>query len=189
MFRWLFKKLFQLWGWRIEGIENTRLPKKIYVVIPHTSNWDFPVGYFMKVFIPLDVRWIAKDSLFKGPLGFFARRMGGIAVNRQKAVRFVDTMIDLYNEHEVFSTSIAPEGTRKKVEKLKSGYWRIAKGAQIPIIYTKFDWGRRVVEFADPKEPEASWPEEVAYATNHFKDTVGCIPENSFGYPFDTRTD
>lgn len=183
MIRYLFNKLWHGWGWTLVG-EPNKVPKKIFVVIPHTSNWDFPVGYFLKVWYPLDVRWIAKSQLFIGPIGIVSRAMGGIAVDRSAAKNFVGTMIEQYNKHEVFSTAIAPEGTRKKVDKLKSGYYRIAVGAQVPIVYVKFDWKNKICSFADPKEPEATWEAEVAYATEYFKDTVGCIPENSFGYPF-----
>lgn len=186
MIRYIFRKIHEGWGWRIEGKDPNLVPKKIYVVIPHTSNWDFPVGYLMKVFKPLDVRWIGKASLFRWPFGGLLKAMGGIPVDRKKAKKFVPTMIELYNQHDVFSTSIAPEGTRKKVDRLKSGYYRIATGANIPIIYVKFDWQHKIVHFADPKQPEATWEEEAAYAAEHFKDTVGCVPENSFGYPFDS---
>ncbi len=184
MIRYIFRKVHELWGWKITGDDPNLVPKKIYVVLPHTSNWDFPVGILMKVFMPLDVRWIAKDSLFKWPLGGLFRAMGGIAVNRDKAKNFVDTMVSLYDENEKFSTAIAPEGTRKKVTSLKSGYYYIAKGANIPIIYTKFDWGNMTVRYETPKQPEETWEEELDYAMKYFKNTVGRIPENSIGYPF-----
>jgi len=185
MIRYIFEKLWKGWGWKLAGIDPREVPKKVYVVIPHTSNWDFPVGYLLKVWYPLDVRWVGKSQLFRWPFGRMFKAMGGIPVDRAKAKDFVGTMIELYGEHNVFSTAIAPEGTRKKVEKLKSGYFRIANGANVPIIYTKFDWKNKIVHFAEPKMAESTWEQELAYATNHFKDTVGCVPENSFNYPFE----
>lgn len=185
MIQYLCKRIFAWWGWKITGVNPNDYPKKIYVVLSHTSNWDFPVGILMKGFYIHDVSWIAKDSLFRWPFGYMFRALGGIAVNRTRAKNFVGTMVDLFNSKEVFSTSIAPEGTRKKVGKLKSGYYRIAKGASIPIIYTKFDWKNRIVDFAEPRMPAESWEEELAYCEEHFKDTVGKIPEYSYGYPFE----
>jgi len=185
MIKYIFKKLFAWWGWKITGVNPNNYPKKIYVVLSHTSNWDFPVGYMMKVFYIHDVSWIAKSSLFKWPFGYMFKAMGGIPVNRKMAKNFVGTMIDLFNKNEVFSTSIAPEGTRKKVDKLKSGFYRIAKGANVPIIYTKFDWKHKIVHFAEPRMAADTWEEELAFCENHFKDTVGRIPENSYGYPFE----
>jgi len=187
MIKWIFKKIWHWWGWKVTGTDPNLTPKKIIVVIPHTSNWDFPVGYLMKVWYPLDVRWIAKSQMFRWPFGGIFKAMGGIPVNRKLAKDFVGTMIGLYNEHDVFSTAIAPEGTRRKVDKLKSGYYRIAVGANIPIIYTKFDWKNMEVDYGPPKMPADTWEEERTYATEYFKDTVGRVPENSFGYPFDKK--
>jgi len=183
MIRKLFEWIWKTWGWKLEGIDPETVPKKIYVVLPHTSNWDFPVGYLLKVWKPLDVRWIAKSSLFWGPLGPLARRMGGISVDRDRARNFVTTMIELYNKHDVFSTAIAPEGTRKRVDRLKTGFYRIAVGAQVPIIYTKFDWKNKIVHFAEPRIAADTVEEELAYLAEYFKDVVGCIPENGYNYP------
>lgn len=180
--RYIFKKLWHWWGWRLEGDPN-KVPKKIYVVIPHTSNWDFPVGYMLKVWHKLDVRWIAKSQMFRWPFGGLFRAMGGIPVDREKARNFIPTMIELYDQHSVFSTAIAPEGTRKKVDRLKSGYYRIATGANIPIVYVKFDWGNKICYFADPKMPADTWEEELQYVTDFFHGVQGYIPE--YGYPFE----
>lgn len=189
MIKYIFRKIHEAWGWRVEGFDHKSIPKKIFVVLPHTSNWDFPVGYMLKVFDGMDVRWIAKASLFRFPFGWLMKSMGGIPVNRKQARNFVPTMIELYEKNEVFSTAIAPEGTRKKVDKLKSGYYRIASGANIPVIYTKFDWENMIVHFGEPRMAADTWEEECAYAMDYFADVVGRVPENSIGYPFTKKGD
>jgi len=185
MFGWFFRLIFKLWGWRIEGEIPHHLPKKLYVVIPHTSNWDFPIGVMLKLGFKMDVGFIAKSSLFKWPYGWFFRALGGIPVDRKRAHGFIESVVKVIKERETFSTSIAPEGTRGKAKKLKTGFYHIARLADIPLIYVKFDWGNKVVDFTKPRPVMGSLQEELDYIHNHYKDTVGRIPKNSYGYPFE----
>lgn len=185
MFSWLTRKVFFLWGWKIEGVIPNHVLKKLYVVVPHTSNWDFPLGILMKYGFRMKVGFIGKSSLFKWPFGWFFKGVGGIPVNRKKSQGFIEAVVDRINESDEFSTAIAPEGTRNKVKKLKSGFYHIAKKANIPIVYIKFDWKNKIVDYAVPKIPADTVVEEMAFAAKYFEDTVGAVPENSFGYPFD----
>lgn len=185
MFSWLCRVIFKVWGWKVEGTIPNHLPKKLYVVVPHTSNWDFPVGILLKFGFKMGVGFIAKDSLFKWPFAWFFKWLGGIPVNRKKTQGFKESVVDTIKEQKVFCTAIAPEGRRGKVEFLKTGFYYIAKSAEIPIVYVKFDWKNKITHFGEPKQPEETVQEELAYAADYFKDTVGYVPENSFGYPFD----
>jgi len=187
MFGWFFRFLFKAWGWKLQGKIPHHLPKKLYVVIPHTSNWDFPVGIMLKFGFKMDVGFIAKSSLFKWPYGWFFKALGGIPVDRKRAHGFIESVVRVIKERDTFSTSIAPEGRRRKVKKLKTGYYHIARLAKIPIIYVKFDWGNKVIDFTEPRMVMDTVEEELAFARDHFKDTVGKIPENSFGYPFNSK--
>ncbi|MBK8348603.1 MAG: 1-acyl-sn-glycerol-3-phosphate acyltransferase [Saprospiraceae bacterium] len=81
--------------------------------IPHTSNWDFPLGILMKFAMPIDVNYVGKTSLFKWPYGWLFRWLGGIPVDRKKNTNFVDSMVALYNKYDRLAFAIAPEGTRK----------------------------------------------------------------------------
>jgi 1-acyl-sn-glycerol-3-phosphate acyltransferase len=185
MFGWFCKRLFRILGWRVEGEIPHHLPKKLYVVLPHTSNWDFPIGLLMKFGYHMDVGFIAKSSLFKWPFAWFFRALGGIPVDRNKSRGFIDSVVKVIKERDKFSTAIAPEGTRGKVKKLKTGFFHIARLAKIPMVYVKFDWGNKVIQFAKPRAVFDTLNEELSYIDEHFKNTVGCIPELSYGYPFD----
>jgi 1-acyl-sn-glycerol-3-phosphate acyltransferase len=182
--RWFFKKIFRLWGWKKEGHIPNEIPKKIYVVIPHTSNYDFPVGILLKFAYKMEVGFIAKASLFKWPIAWIFKGLGGIPVDRKKTTGFIDAVVDKINTSEKFCTAIAPEGKRDKVNKLKKGYYYIAKGANIPIVYVKFDWKNKITAFDKPHMPAETVEEELEYAREYFKDTQGYHPEKSFGYPF-----
>lgn len=185
MFGWFCRLLFRIWGWKKQGNIPYHLPKKLYVVIPHTSNWDFPVGVMLKYGFKMDVGFIAKKSLFKWPFGWFFKGLGGIPVDRKKAHGFIESVVKVINEQERFSTAIAPEGRRRKVEKLKTGFFHIARLAKLPLVYVKFDWGNKIVSFTEARPVYETIEEELAFIKEHFKNTVGYIPENSYGYPFE----
>ncbi len=185
MFGWFCRLLFKTWGWKIEGEIPYHLPKKLYVVLPHTSNWDFPTGIMLKYGYKMEVGFIAKSSLFKWPFAWFFKAMGGIPVDRKKSRGFIESVVKVIKERERFATAIAPEGTRDKVKKLKTGFYHIARLANIPLVYVKFDWGKKLIVFSKPREVYDTVQEELDFIAEHFKDTVGRIPEKSFGYPFD----
>lgn len=182
MFGWFCRLLFKIWGWKMIGKIPHHLPKKLYVVIPHTSNWDFPVGIMLKFGFKMDVGFIAKKSLFKWPFAWFFKALGGIPVDRKKALGFIDSVVKVINEQERFSTAIAPEGTRGKVKKLKTGFYHIARLAEMPLVYVKFDWGNKIVDFAEPRPVLDSLQEELEFIDEHYKGVVGKIPENSWNY-------
>lgn len=181
MLGWLCRKIFFGWGWKIDGHIPNEVPKKLYVVIPHTSNWDFPVGILMKYAFDMEVGFIAKSSLFVFPFGYLFKALGGVPVDRSKKSNLIEKVVEVYNSKDRFCTAIAPEGTRKKVNRLKSGFYYIAKNANIPIVYVTFDWQNKVVKYAPPKMPEATKDAEITFAEKHFEGVLGRIPEKSFG--------
>ncbi len=102
--------------------------KYICAVAPHTSNWDFVVGVAARSILRIThAKYLGKSQLFKAPYGWFFRWIGGIPVYRDKSHDMVDQVAAVANASEDFILAIAPEGTRKKVDKLKTGFWYIAK--------------------------------------------------------------
>ena len=94
MLKFICRLILKIWGFKVTGPNPELVPKKVYAVYPHTSNWDFPLGILMKFAMPIDVNYVAKDSLFKWPYGFIFRWLGGIPVDRSKSTNFVDMMVD-----------------------------------------------------------------------------------------------
>jgi 1-acyl-sn-glycerol-3-phosphate acyltransferase len=137
------------WGWRFEGAFPA-LPRFVVVVAPHTSNWDFFVGVTAKFALGLKAVWIGKDSLFRWPVGPLLRRIGGVPVDRSAPNAVVRTMVDEFARHEAMVFVLAPEGTRKRVERWRSGYWHIAHEARVPIIPVGFDFARRCIVIGPP---------------------------------------
>jgi 1-acyl-sn-glycerol-3-phosphate acyltransferase len=131
---------------------NFPLELKKYVVIaaPHTSWIDFPIAILARNSSGAKINFIGKNSLFKGPFGFFFRALGGTPVDRSKSNNLVDAIIAIFNDKTEFRLGLSPEGTRKKVDKWKSGFYYIAKGANVPIVMATLDFGNKKVKISDP---------------------------------------
>ena len=177
MIKWICRLILKIWGMKVTGKYPAEIPKKLYVVYPHTSNWDFPLGILLKGAIPMDVNYVGKDSLFRWPYGWLFRWLGGIPVDRSKRTNFVDSMVELYNKYDRLSFAIAPEGTRKRVRKFKSGFYYIALKAGIPLILVKFDFGNKEVHFSEPFYPSGDYSADLKLIIEHFRGTKGIHPE------------
>ena len=124
MLRPVYSFLFFLAGWTINGGFPPGLKKFIIAVAPHTSNWDFIVGVAARSILRIrQAKFLGKRSLFKSPFGFIFRWLGGYPVDRSKSEDRVAQAVALFNTHDEFILAIAPEGTRKKVERLKTGFY------------------------------------------------------------------
>ncbi len=143
--RWLFK----VSGWRIVGPIPT-VPKAIWLVAPHTTNWDFPVGLGMRPTMHIFIQFVAKNSLFTWYSGWLFRALGGIPVDRSRAHNFVETIVSLFNSRSTLHLCVTPEGTRSNVSKLKMGFYYMAQRANIPLILTGFDWERKLSILSEP---------------------------------------
>lgn len=136
-------------GWRLEG-SLPDLRKFVIIVAPHTSNWDFPVGVAAKLALRLQVTFLAKDSLFRFPLGVIMRALGGMPVDRSASHDLVKGIVSEFARRDQLVLVVAPEGTRKKVERWRTGFYHMARGANVPIVPVALDWGARAVRIGTP---------------------------------------
>lgn len=136
--RWLGRTVLRLFGWRIVGPALPNVSKAVIIGAPHTSNWDFIGGVGAMVGIGLDIGWLGKHTLFRRPFGWFMRLLGGIPVNREDARGVVEETAETFGRHDKLWLALAPEGTRKGGN-WKSGFYRIAKTAGIPILLIAID--------------------------------------------------
>ncbi|HET7753008.1 MAG TPA: 1-acyl-sn-glycerol-3-phosphate acyltransferase [Anaeromyxobacteraceae bacterium] len=131
-------------GWRVE-VTWPPEPRCIIIVYPHTSNWDFGIGYLAKLAIGLPVSWIGKDTLFRWPVAGVLRRMGGLPVNRRESTGLVGQLARELEQHQRFWLAIAPEGTRAHQDHLKSGFYQLALATGVPVGLAFIDYRERVV--------------------------------------------
>jgi 1-acyl-sn-glycerol-3-phosphate acyltransferase len=164
-------------GWTIEG-EFPDIPKLVMAVAPHTSNWDFPTGLWVKLALRLDARFVAKHTLFRWPLGPLLRWLGGIPVDRQAPAGFVGETSRAVRETEKIVLVVAPEGTRKRTEKWKSGFYRIAMDAGVPILLVRFDYPRRQVLLGPLFQPTGDYESDLAALRSHVDARMALRPEN-----------
>lgn len=149
--RILWKLYLWMTGWKIHTNFPYYLPKCVVIVAPHTSAWDFVIGLAVRSVLRLThVKYLGKAELFQGTFGFFFRKVGGYPVDRSNKHNMVDQVVQLFQENEQFVLALSPEGTRKKVDRLRSGFYHIAKKAGVPIVMTALDFGKKEVYFSEP---------------------------------------
>jgi 1-acyl-sn-glycerol-3-phosphate acyltransferase len=139
----------RLTRWQIAG-SFPDLPKFEIVFAPHTSNWDFVHALHAKLALGMEARWVGKHTLFRWPAGPVLRRIGGIPVDRRAAQGMVATVVAEFRARPAMVFVIAPEGTRRRVEQWRSGYWQIASQAGVPVVPVGFDYGARRVVVGSP---------------------------------------
>lgn len=173
MFTYIASKLFHLAGWRLTGAVPYKEKKFILAVAPHARTIDFPIGLGARAATGIWVRYLGKSDLFKPPLGWLMRALGGYPVIRTERTNLVDSIVDIFNAHEEFSACIAPEGTRKDVTELKTGFYYMAVGAKVPIIFCGFDYPRKAVDFSEPFYPTGNWEADKVVIARYFAGIQG----------------
>lgn len=172
MLNWLFKIGFKLRGWQVVNPPLT-VPKGLCVVAPHNHNSDFFLGLGTRPTVNLDIKFLAKSELFEPPFGWLFRALGGTPVYRTKSTNFVQQVAETFNNHKKLLVAIAPEGTRKNVSKLKTGFYYMAHEAKIPIIMTGFDYPRKSVIFAEPFMTSGDFESDMKAHFLPFFETIG----------------
>ena len=179
MFRLFSLLMFRLLGWRIEDQRPKDLDRYIVVVAPHTSNWDFLIGLFTRSIARMgDVRYLAKRELFRPPFGAVFRWLGGYPVDRSQKNQLVDQVADLFRTVPGFKIAITPEGTRKRVDTWRTGFYHIAVKAKVPIILAAMDYGRKCVSFSPPFWPTGDVDADVERMKAQFRPVRGRNPEH-----------
>lgn len=172
-----FKFCFWLVGWKVVG-GTPDLDKFVLIVAPHTSNWDFFVGVAARSISGLRSDYLAKDSLFKLPLvGWFLGKVGGHPVDRTKRSNIVDQVVELFHQKDQFVLTITPEGTRSYSPDWKTGFYRIAHKAGVPIVMVAFDYANRQVIYNDPFYPSGNIDQEIEEIKSYYRTIKGKHPE------------
>jgi 1-acyl-sn-glycerol-3-phosphate acyltransferase len=159
-------------GWSFAG-SVPDVAKAVIIVAPHTSNWDFVIGAAGMLALDLDLRFLGKHTLFKGPMGVLMRGLGGIPLDREHSSGVVDEMAARIRSSDHLLLAIAPEGTRGGVERWKTGFHAIARGAEVPILAVTLDYGRRQIRFREPFTPTPDMGADVEVLKEFFADSQG----------------
>jgi 1-acyl-sn-glycerol-3-phosphate acyltransferase len=136
--------VLRLFGWRVLP-KPPPPPKAVVLVYPHTSNWDFPIGVLARAVLEMDIGWVGKHTLFRWPFGGLMRFLGGTSVDRSHKQGMVAQLREEFDRHETFYIVITPEGTRKRTEYWKSGFYHLARELNVPVGLAYLDYAKREV--------------------------------------------
>jgi len=159
-------------GWRVEG-EMPNLAKFVVIVAPHTSNWDFPVGMGAKLALGIGATWVGKHTIFRWPFDGVLRAWGGIPVDRSATNDIVQQLVAEFARRPRMVFALAPEGTRKKVERWKTGFYHVARGAGVPIVPVAFDYEARAIRIMSAFEPTGAADADIAALQARFAGVRG----------------
>ncbi len=171
----------KLSGWKMAD-PPPEFKKAIFAGGPHTSNWDFLIMLMGILIWRLDMHWIGKHTLFKGPAGPIMRWLGGISIDRTSSVNFVDQMVQRFNDSDELLLIIAPEGTRKPVERWRSGFYHMAKGADVPIVLIALDYQKKEISIAGIEKADGDAEQAIARYQTMLQHVTGKNPHNFHGY-------
>ncbi len=129
----LCKLLYKMTGWTYEDLPSDWTNKRVVIGFPHTSNMDTIRAFAYIKIVKLDVKLMVKAEWFFWPMSMILRSLGGFPVVRDKAFGIVGKIVEEFDKNDEFILALVPEGTRKKVTRIKTGFWTIAKGANVPI--------------------------------------------------------
>lgn len=177
IYKWIFGNLM---GWKIDGSFDEKIKKSVLMVMPHTSWHDFYVAIICKGALGVDINWVGKKELFRFPFGFFFKSLGGAPLDRTGGLNKVESIVRIFNSKEIFRLGMAPEGTRKKVHQLKTGFYYIALMANVPIIPVSLNFEKKVIDFGKPFYPTGDIGADLILLNKHFVGAKGKIPEKGY---------
>jgi len=126
------------------------------------------------------MNFVAKKELFIFPFGYYFRWMGGAALNRKQNENKVEAIAKIFEKKKEFRLAIAPEGTRKKVDKWKTGFYYIAKSADVPVVPVAFDWKNKEVRIGKPYFVTDDIDKDISNLEKHFEGVIGKVAEYSY---------
>lgn len=173
---------FKVLGWKVVGNTNMSqdtIKKAVLIAVPHTSWHDFFIGLLLRQVTGVKANFIGKKELFVGPLGWYLKSIGGAPVDRGSKENKVEAIARLFEERDEFRLALAPEGTRKKVDKWRTGFYYIAKAAKVPIIMFSLDFGNKQNKISEPFYPTDDIEADFAFMRKFFEGVKGKIPEYS----------
>jgi len=181
--RWLSKFIyFKILGWKIVGNTNfskDTVNKAVIIALPHTSWHDFVIGILLRKITGVKTNFVAKKELFKWPFGYYFKAVGGKALDRTPGQNKVEAIAELFKKEDEFRLTLAPEGTRKKVEEWKTGFYYIAKAAEVPIIMFTLDFKNKQNKISEPFYPTDNMLEDFKFMKQFYKGVLGKVQNYS----------
>ncbi|MFT4524312.1 MAG: 1-acyl-sn-glycerol-3-phosphate acyltransferase [Bacteroidia bacterium] len=170
-------RYYRLGGWTAKPEMPDGVKKAVVLVAPHTANRDFPIGLGLDYLMKPRGQFLAKKELFDGALGWVFKLLGGIPVDRSKKNNFVDEVSRIFNEREELFVVIAPEGTRSRTTRWKTGFYHMAKGANVPIVLAYIDYGKKECGFGKVLYPSDDMAKDFSIIEDFYRSVTAHHPE------------
>lgn len=181
--RWLSKFIYhKILGWQLVGNVNMSkdtIKKAVIIAAPHTSWHDFYIGLLIRQIIGIKSNFVAKKELFKWPFKYYFQAIGGAALDRRRGQNKVEAIAKMFESRDEFRLTLSPEGTRTKVEQWKTGFYYIAKKANVPIIMFTLDFENKQNKISEPFYPTDDTEADFKFMYRFFEGVKGKIPAYS----------
>jgi 1-acyl-sn-glycerol-3-phosphate acyltransferase len=168
--------LFRLTGWRTEG-SVPNLPRFVVIAAPHTSYWDAIIMLTAGCAFDVKFSWMVKQAAFFFPLGIIVRWFGGIPIDRSRRTNVVTLAIEQFEASEALFLAVSPEGTRHKADHWKTGFYHIARGAGVPLVFGYVDFKRKVAGLGPTFEPTGDIEADFRVFEQFYSNVTPKFPE------------
>ena len=173
---WVARGLLAITGWKPDGV-CPEVRRCVLIAAPHTTNWDFFYLLIFAAFYGVEIQWMGKESLFRPPLGWIMRQLGGIPIARHRSQHLVSAMARCFEEQEELVLVVPAEGTRSHAEYWKSGFYHIAQSAGVPIVMGYLDYARRRGGFGPALLPSGDLRRDMDEIRDFYADKTGKYPD------------
>ncbi len=171
--KWILKRSgFELVGGKPEN-DHT-----VMIASPHTSNWDFPLALLIGWALELNMRWVGKKEMFPPVVGWLWRKLGGIPVDRSSAGSVVDDLVNMFVPGERITIVLPVSGTRGHTPYWKSGFYRIARAADVPVVPAFVDYTAKTCGVGDPIDLTGNVTADMDRFREFYDGVEGKHPEN-----------
>lgn len=181
--RWLSKFIYyRVLGWSLKGnvtMSKDTVKRAVIIAAPHTSWHDFYIALLMRQVIGIKSNFVAKKELFRWPFKHYFKAIGGAPLDRRPGQNKVEAIAKLFKGREEFRLALSPEGTRKKVEQWKTGFYYIAKKANVPIIMFTFDFEHKQNKISEPFYPTDDIEADFNHMRSFFEGVKGKVASYS----------
>jgi len=176
-------------GWKTDGRMPAGIKKAVIISAPHTSYMDFIIGWMTFHNADVNIRFLIKAEVFAGPLGWLLKKLGGIPVARGKRNNMIDQLKDLFDSSDSLYVVITPEGTRKKVEHWKKGFYMIALESGVPIACSFIDYESKTGGIGPIFTPCGDFEKDLIFIQDFYRGMKARHPERfNLSLPFSEKT-
>lgn len=171
----LGRLILSITGWKVDGVKPD-VTRSVIIAAPHTSNWDFLYLLAAAASLKVKIHWLGKSSLFWGPMGPIMRRLGGIPVDRSKSNQLVKQLVTRFKKNQNLHIVIPPSGTRGFTKHWRSGFYHLARQANIPVIFGFLDYPKKIAGISTPQIMTGDPSFDMERIRAFYKDITGRYP-------------